>query len=103
MAQIDDTLRKLQRALTSDDPVTISAADARLLYNLITADPQVLAANVADAAIDACFAARDVYYSGLVEEEAYWQAHRRLVRACGAVVNIGWLIVAPEESINSEG
>jgi len=100
MAHIDDTLRKLARAFKFDDPITLNADEARLLHNLITAEPQVLAANVTDAAIDACFAARDCFYSRMVEEDAYWQSHRRLVRACRAVVDIGWIEIMPEESID---
>lgn len=101
MAHIDDLLRKLARAHQSDDPITLTASDARLLHNLLSAEPQVLAADLADAAIDATFAARDCFWSLTVEEDAYWQAHRRLVRALRAVVDIGWIAVEPEETIDA--
>jgi hypothetical protein len=93
MAHVEDAIHDLARAFENDDPVTISAEHARTIHALITAQPAILAAQLADVAIDALFAARDAFWAQTADPESYWLEHRRLVRAVGAVVNVGWLEV----------
>lgn len=92
MAEIKDAINNLAGSFQSDDDILLSAEHARTIYNLLTANPHVLALDIADAALEVTHTARACFWM-TPEWDGFADAHRRLVRELRALVVEGWLEV----------